>query len=246
MKAEELTRLVARVRQTMPTNRELAHALDISETHVGRVLKGGYSFSVQNCLRLASLADEPPSAVLRMAGKDDVADMLDKAYATKETVAQTNVPGFVALPLLHRPIAAGEPLDTNPDPDSDETIAFAERFVKRFTRPVCLRVGKREESMLPVIQPGDVVALDQAEDKRRRPIEGRIYAVNYGPLTGEEGGALKRAELADDHLVIYSENPDKSRYPTRIFHLADKNLLDILKGEVVWLGKYLGSGKGKQ
>jgi Peptidase S24-like len=157
----------------------------------------------------------------------------------------TSVPGFVAIPLLHRPIAAGEPLDTNPDPDIDEALAFGERFVRRFTRPVCLRVGKREESMLPLIQPGDVVAIDQAEETRSKPLGGHVYAVNFGPLSGENGGAVKRIELSDKHLIVLSDNPDKARYPTRVFDLEGRNLLEALKGEVVWVGKHLGSGKGK-
>ena len=50
--------------------------------------------------------------------------------------------------------------------------------------------------MLPRIEPGDVVLIDQNVDRRKHPKAGHIYAVNFGPLTGDDGGAVKRIELA--------------------------------------------------
>jgi len=99
--------------------------------------------------------------------------------------------------------------------------------------------------MLPTIQPNDMVAIDQDEEIRRRPLTGHIYAVNFAPLTGDEGGAVKRVELAQGHLIISSDNPDKARYPTQAFDVAGHNLLDILRGNVIWFGRYLGSGSKK-
>lgn len=155
---------------------------------------------------------------------------------------ETTVAGFKAVPLLARPIAAGQPLVVEPEPDRDQSLAFREDVTKKFSRPMCLRVGKREESMYPTIMPGDVVMIDQREERRAAPIAGNIYAINFAPLTGHEGGALKRIERDGRYLIVSSENPDKSNdaYRTKAFDVEDMNLLDVIKGEVVWFGRYIG------
>ena len=157
--------------------------------------------------------------------------------------APTTIEGFVALPLLADPIAAGQPLAIAPDPERDRTLSFREKVVRKFTRPICVRIGPREESMLPTLEPGDVIVIDQNHDRRRSPKAGHIYAVNFGPLTGDDGGAVKRIERSGSMLAIHSDNMNKREYPTQVFNVTDVNLLDAIKGEVVWTGRYLGSGK---
>ena len=48
-------------------------------SRIGRVLSDN-QFSALNCLRLAKLAGEPPSAVFRSAGKDDKAELIEELY----------------------------------------------------------------------------------------------------------------------------------------------------------------------
>ncbi len=151
--------------------------------------------------------------------------------------------GFVALPLLSRPIAAGQRFQISSDPDHDTSLAFCRDFVKRFTRPVALTVGRKEASMTPTIESGDIVLIDQNVARRRHPPGGRIYAINSGPLTGKDGGVLQRVELKGRTLILSSDNPDKSVFPTRTFEIKVATLPDVLIGEVVWFGRALGSGK---
>ena len=159
----------------------------------------------------------------------------------------TTIPGFVALPLLATPIAAGAPLLVERDPEHDGTLAFRDKTVQKFIDPICLRVGRREESMRPLIHPRDVVVIDRDPKRRLPPVNGRVYAVNFGPLTGEEGGALKRIDLVDHTLIVSSDNADKAHYPTQAFMLGhEHNLLDILVGEVVWLGRTVADGNVRQ
>ena len=156
----------------------------------------------------------------------------------------TSVEGFVALPVLATPIAAGQPLLLDPDSAHDSTLAFRKDAIKNFTRPVCLRVGRREASMAPTIQPGTVVLIDRHVERRRRPEDGRVYVVNLDALEGDDhGGAITRIETSDGILILTSDNPDTTRYPTRAVHVTGTNLPDILVGEVVWFGRYLGRGK---
>ena len=171
-------------------------------------------------------------------------------YGVKTVAADyppTAIEGFVALPLLATPIAAGAPLLVERDPEHDGTLAFRDKTVRKFTDPICLRVGRREESMRPLIHPRDVVVIDRDPKRRLPPVNGRVYAVNFGPLTGEEGGALKRIDLVDHTLIVASDNVDKERYPTQAFMLGrEHNLLDILVGEVVWLGRTVADGNVRQ
>lgn len=162
------------------------------------------------------------------------------------SLASTNVEGFKAVPLLATEIAAGQPLIVEPDEEKDSSLAFREDVVGKFVKPICLRVGRREESMMPTILPRDVVVIDQRPERRKAPTAGHIFAVNYAPLVGEPGGgAIKRVEISEGMLILSSDNSDKTKYGTKAFDLQGKNLLDILKGEVVWYGRYVGSGKGR-
>lgn len=222
-------------RQLRPLSRQVILRLEVGKTKnpEPEVLRS-----------LAALYDVPHEELLAKFWEARYGVAPEKVASVRERdqPKPTTLPGFAAVPLLKAPIAAGQPLVIEPNPERDSTLAFADWFLGRFDRPMCLHVGKREESMLPTIQPGDVVAINQAESVRSRPISGHIYAVNFGPLTGDEGGAVKRVELANDHLIINSDNPDKNRYPTLAFDVEGKNLLDILRGEVIWFGRYIGSG----
>ena len=156
----------------------------------------------------------------------------------------TSVEGFVALPVLATPIAEGQPLLLDPDPEHDSTHAFRKDAIKNFTRPVCLRVGRRDVSMAPTIRPGDVVLIDQNIERRRHPQDGHVCVVNLDALEGDEhGGAITRIETSNGILILTADNPDKKQYPTRAFNVRGANLPDILVGEVVWFGRTLGTGK---
>jgi phage repressor protein C with HTH and peptisase S24 domain len=97
--------------------------------------------------------------------------------------------------------------------------------------------------MTPTIEPGDVVLIDQNLARRRHPLDGRIYAINTGPLTGKAGGALQRVDLSGRTLILSSDHLDKTAHPTRTFEIKAATLPEVLVGEVVWCGRSLGRGK---
>ena len=152
---------------------------------------------------------------------------------------------FISLPLLVTPIAARQRLVLTPDPGHDEHLAFRRDFAKKFTRPVCLRVGRHEDAMAPTIQSRDVVLIDQNITRRRKPRAGHIFAINYGPLTGTGGGGLRRVELSGRTLILSSDHPDKSAYPTRTFAITVTKLPEVLAGEAVWVGRPLARPKAR-
>jgi hypothetical protein len=61
----------------------LANALDMHLTVFSRGVATG-TFSMVNLLKLAKVADEHPSKVLRLAGKSDEADLIEALYGTSE------------------------------------------------------------------------------------------------------------------------------------------------------------------
>ena len=159
------------------------------------------------------------------------------------TPPPTSIKGFVAIPFLSQPIAAGQPLRVEADSAPDDNLVFKQGFVKRFTRPVCLRVSRHEDAMAPTIQSGDVVLIDQNITRRRKPRPGHVYAVNYDPLIGRDGGVLHRVELSGRTLVLSSDHSDKAAYPTRTFDITASMLPDVLLGEVVWVGRAVGTAR---
>ena len=97
--------------------------------------------------------------------------------------------------------------------------------------------------MRPTIEPGDVVMIDQNLARRRRPTDGRMYALNYQPLSGKGSGALRRVDLSDHTLILSADNPDKAAYPTRTFEIKAATLPDALVGAVVWVSRWLPPAK---
>ncbi len=158
-----------------------------------------------------------------------------------ESEPRATVDGFVMLPLLATLIAAGQPLVIELDPEHDSTLAFRKDAIKTCTRPVCLRIGRREASMAPTIRPGDVVVIDQNIERRRHPEDGHVYVVNLDALEGDDhGGGITRVETSGGILILTADNPDKTQFPTRALNVRGTNLPDILVGEVAW---YMGRGK---
>ena len=207
-----------------------------------RWLEGGLTKSPEpELLRaLSSLYGEPYRNIIQEVTRQVF--RIEPQELLQGDAPPTSPGDFVTLPVLTRPVAAGHPLLVAPDSHHDRRLAFRRDFVKRFTRPVALRVGRKVATMKPTIEPGDVVVIDQNLARRRRPPAGRIFAINDGPLTGTDGGALQRVDLSGHTLILSSDHPDKAAYPTRTFEIKAATLPDILVGEVVWVGRRLGSG----
>lgn len=137
---------------------------------------------------------------------------------------------FMTVPLLAGHIAAGPPLVVD-DRDVADHLAFARTFISGLgvTKPICVRVGRYERSMLPTIRPGDTVLLDCSDAKRENPRKDRIYAVNV-----EEGSTLKRVAIVGGVITLCSDNLDKDEYPMRVIECEDDaQLRSVIVGEAV-------------
>jgi phage repressor protein C with HTH and peptisase S24 domain len=160
----------------------------------------------------------------------------DPSSASPITLEDDEAEQFVAVEILDDKIAAGPPL-TIDEADIAGHLAFSKRWLDRngVTRPLCVEVGRRERSMMGTINPGETVLLDCSDERRLAPKTDRIYAINL-----EGGSTLKRVIVVPQGLLLVSDNPDKSEYPTRPVELQEgQSILDVIVGEVIWKGQRL-------
>lgn len=68
------------LKDRLGTRQAIADALGVSLSAVGAGVDERNTFSVETLLELARIAGEPPDYVLRLAGKDHVADLIHDLY----------------------------------------------------------------------------------------------------------------------------------------------------------------------
>ena len=202
-------RLAGLVRRGETSERRIARLSGYTQPHVHNVLKGTRRLS-------AELAD----GLLKACGLT-VRDLLE--------------PGRPASGVLQVPVARGTlgPRERFPDLQESEGFhPFGAGFAGRFQQPVLVRVAGDEESMHPLIRPGDLLLLDRSEEARRRPTFDDIWAL---ALAGR--GALCRCQVVGGALVLVADNPQARSNPPDHLPLARRNLLQVVRGRVVWLGR---------
>lgn len=200
------------------TQTALASRLHCSQSKVSRLLAGEIRLHWRDAQRLMEALGLTIRDLVESSPSPPTTDLPDSP--------------FVQVPLLRGAVAAGQPLPIENEPESWR--AFLGSYIRRFSRPILLRVGKRETSMLPTVCPGDLVLVDRDEEKRRRPSLHHIYAVSL-----DEGGTLKRCKLEGDHLLVIPDNPTAGFDPTTV-SLKGRDILQIIQGQVVWVGRELG------
>ena len=113
----EFTAWVERlIRDKFRTKRALASAVGLTESPFGRGVEAG-SLGVDSLLRLAMAAEAHPSDVLRMAGKGEIADLIERLYG----------PGRDALTEPQRQLL--ELWARLPDPEARKSMLFTLRAI---------------------------------------------------------------------------------------------------------------------
>jgi len=203
------------------TQRQIAEALDIEQAHVSRFLNGRGNF------RIATL-----NQLFRYLGIDledliSVEEMMKRVprldYANSD---------YADVPLLKGKLGPGHPFP--PEGRIEGYRAFLRSFVSEFHRPLLIAVSSKEDAMVPAVQPLDFVLLDTNPARRRAPNLDRIYAVSL-----EGGAGLRHCGLAGNSLVLVAENPSWREGKAVEVSLEDKDILSIVRGEVVWISREL-------
>jgi hypothetical protein len=83
---KDFQELLAEVRKGYSSQKEFAKALGIDQSRLSKAINlGEFPFNAENCLRLAKLSSRPPSAILRAAGKGDIAELIESLYGKEWT-----------------------------------------------------------------------------------------------------------------------------------------------------------------
>jgi hypothetical protein len=202
-----ITLLDRKLRQGEISQRQLARMTGFTQPHIHNVLKG-------NRAMRPDLAD----ALLASLGIS-VRDLLEEAN-----------PGWCAQEKALVWRGAVGPHDPFPDrPEASGHLMVPASFVARFTSPILLHVAADEDSMSPLIDPGDLVLVDRAKDLCSRPVFECVYVLSLGGH-----GALCRCQAVGASLVLLEfECRRPSLLPGRIA-LGKRSTADIVKGKVVW------------
>jgi hypothetical protein len=213
--------LRGRVRRHEISERRMALEAGFSQPHVHNVLKGARQVTSEVADRLMARLS---------IGVEDLFEPaeLERALPAREFRDSP----FLEVPMLKGRIAAGQPFPV--DSRFSGSRVFTAEFLAHFTRPVLIKIGANELSMMPTVQPNDLLLIDQSEEKRRHPEFSRIYALSL-----EEGGTVKHCEVVKNELVIVPENMQQRGFSPRTVPMEKTNILDIVRGEVVWVGREL-------
>ena len=111
---------------------------------------------------------------------------------------------YRAIPLTNMEVAAGPGLQTQEEPELKSwVLIYTAELALRSVRLIAARVGKNQRSMLPSIQPNDIVVVDLDDKDVQRP---GIFLVR----DPDEGAALKRVKFftkrSQPAITFYSDN----------------------------------------
>ncbi|MDL2266805.1 helix-turn-helix domain-containing protein [Desulfovibrio sp. OttesenSCG-928-G15] len=134
---------------------------------------------------------------------------------------------IVLIPMVEAQLSAGHG-SFEVDGDSERKYAFRYDFLKRkgdMTKMVLMRVAG--DSMSPSIEDGDVVLIDQGQDK---PIPGKIYAVGV-----EDMVYLKVIDALPGKLILKSIND--------LYQPLEVDTRDQLESQVRIIGRAIWSSR---
>ena len=199
--------LQEKLRRGEISQRQLARLTGFTQPHIHNVLKGARAMSRE-------LAD----ALL---------ECLELSVRELVETAEPQCDVFGKVPLSRGLVG---PHNAFPDRAADAGhLLFAASFLARLSRPILLRLAAEEDTMAPLIEPGDLILVDRAEAVRRQPAFESIYLVSLNA-----GSAVCRCQQVGSSLVLIEENHRRSfRLPDRV-PLVKCSILDIVRGKVVW------------
>jgi len=215
-----LATLKEMVRKGDMTERRLARLTGVSQPHMHNVLKG-----------VRILSSEVADEILRHL-KISVYDLLDREevfVAAPDHYA--DLLPYRDVPVLNGRLGPGHAFPSTHNPV--ERYPFPASFLSCWHEPVLVRTAQDPE-MAHVCRAGDLVLLDRSEQKRTECDRSGLYAICW-----EGEGLLRRLHAERGCLHVHSVNCALDPPSQKHISLARSNILDIVKGKVVWLGREL-------
>ena len=208
------------VRKGDLTESRLARLTGISQPHIHNVLKGARILSPE-------IADE-----ILCHLKISIYDLLDREEVFMAAPTHhTDLLPYREAPILDGRLGPGYPYPKTQNPA--ERHPFPASVLSCLHRPIVVRVAQ-DQDMVHVCRAGDLVLLDRSEEKRMECDPSGLYAICWD---GE--GLLRRIHIEGGDLHLHSDNCALWPASRKHISLAHRNILDIVKGKVVWLGREL-------
>ncbi len=207
------TLLQEKIRRGEMSERRLALVSGYTQPHIHNVLKG-----------VRGVNGELADAILKHLHMS-IEDLLGSANGgSGETEAAI-------------PVGAGRigPQDAFPERTSQTLqCRLPACFVAGFADPVMWQLAGDEDSMAPLVEPGDWAVVDRVESERRSPEFEGVYALSL-----EGRGAICRCQRVGSLLVLLADNARSAiRLPDRV-PLASYDIVDIVRGRLRWVCRKL-------
>ncbi len=139
---------------------------------------------------------------------------------------------IIPIPLLKDPVAARPPSEVKEEDIEGAAIIYRQwcHNPENFT---CARIGPTDDSMCPILTPGDIVAIDHSEEARkpsRNPKKPVMMAIKEN-----RGVTVKwvfiRKRKGRNELVCYPQNQERQE-PVLTF--VDEEINNGIVGKVAW------------
>ncbi|MEX2264206.1 MAG: helix-turn-helix domain-containing protein [Bryobacteraceae bacterium] len=210
-------RLIAKVREQVKngeiTERSLARLTGISQPHIHNVLKG-----------VRILSPETADQILHRL-RITILDLIPAAESIDSSAARR----YREVPVLEGLLGPGHASPTMEG--AVERYPFLASQVAHLSDPVAVRLAT-DPRMAGVLNAGDLILLDRSEHLRKDPGPNGLYAVVY-----HGGSRVRRIKRREGGLLLLSEETRKDPAAWEYISLAGKDILDIVFGRLVWLGR---------
>jgi transcriptional regulator with XRE-family HTH domain len=222
------SRLLAAIRMKVRTGelteRRLARLTGISQPHIHNVLKGARELSPE----IADLIlRELKISLLDLVEHEELSARVSLAHAPRR---------YREVPLLDGRIGPGCEFPDNLSPV--EFYPFPSALLAPLVRPIAARLAG-DPRMRSTVSGGDLVLLDQSENRRRETDADALYTVS------RNGESLVRW-VRQGARSIYLATVDSFLRPPDWEHvpLAGWHLLEVVKARIVWIGRETGPEAG--
>jgi hypothetical protein len=216
--ARLIDHLRQRIRRGELSERSLARLLRYSQPHIHNVLKGSRMLTAELADRILLALGLPLISLL-----------------TQEELGGVGPPGgveFAAVPVLQGRLGGGTAF---PQPGQQASRYFLpQRLLAAAVSPAVVQLDGAETAMSPFLEPGDWVLLDRSPSVRRRPLFEHAYALSW-----KGRGYVARCRVVGAALVLVADNPRQSSDIPSQVPRAGLDVLDLVKGRVVWVGRQL-------
>lgn len=236
-KIEKLREIVeAAILSKSVTQTALSKETGVDQATISRFYKHGHGLSAENFIRLAKWAGWE----IVQANDDPTREVVfvnPRLHEDYKSLPHPIPDDYRAIPLTNMEVAAGPGLNTQEEPELKSwVLIYTQELALRSVRLVAARVGKNQKSMLPSIQPGDIVVIDLDDKDIKRP---GIFLIR----DPDEGAALKRVKYfvkrGQPSITFYSDNAADGYEPMtytldEFDHDQTKAIDKAIVGRCIW------------